>query len=196
MDIALALSFSDREIRFINYCKYFFQSLTVSDLCSACGTRLAHGVYAGEKADMQSVSTLNEPYQETHGNAAWQAWRNLLRIICDKNGRLKQPMGKWLTPTDKLRQRWPFIYAPSCKALFKQRPDGYYAVPRLSSGLYSFLAQPQATTNLPHDCSPIDIGLSTEGYRVYKTGEIASPPILPSLASLSFREIFGKTTGL
>ena len=192
MDIALAHSFSDRDIRFINYCRYFFQSLTVSDLCSACGTRLAHGVYAGEKTDMQSASTLNEPYQEKPGNGAWQAWRKLLRIICDRHGRLNQPMGKWLMPADKLRRRWPFIFAPSCQALFKRGPDGYCAVPRISSGLYSYLVQPQTTIDLPHDCSPIDIGLSTEGYRVYKTGDIAPPPKLPSLASLSFREYLGK----
>ena len=113
MDIALSYSFSDRELRFINYCRYFFQSLTVSDLCTACGTRLAHGIYAGEKTALQSVSTLNEPYQENPGAVAWQAWRKFLRTISNRQGRLDIPLGDWLESAKHLRRRWPFIYSPS-----------------------------------------------------------------------------------
>ena len=103
MDLAIDKRFSDREVRFINYCRYFFQCLTISDICSACGTRLAHGIYSGEKTQLQSVSKLIEPYQEYPGLAAWTAWRKFLKGIIDKDGRLRQPLGEWTMPAYRLR---------------------------------------------------------------------------------------------
>ena len=86
VDLAIEKRFSDREVRFINYYQSFLQCLTISDICSACGTRLAHVIYLGGKNQLQSISKLIELYQEYPGKAAWTAWREFLKGIVEKDG--------------------------------------------------------------------------------------------------------------
>jgi hypothetical protein len=72
--------FSDREIRFINYCRFYVQALSLSDLCMAAGTHLQPGI-RDCALPSTSISKLSEPYQELPGPLAWRAWRRLLRLI-------------------------------------------------------------------------------------------------------------------
>ena len=60
MDVAISSPlFTDTEIRFVNYCRLYLQVLQGSDICSACGTRLAAGVTSGVLLDHLSKSKLN-----------------------------------------------------------------------------------------------------------------------------------------
>ena len=188
MDLVIDKRFSDREVRFINYCRYFFQCLTISDICSACGTRLAHGIYSGEKTQLQSVSKLIEPYQEYPGLAAWTAWRKFLKGLIDKDGRLRQPLGEWTMPAYRLRRRWPFLFSPSRLSLYKRHKEDYRQLDRIRNRIYSFRPG-HVVPDLPSDCVPIDIKNTADGYLVPTTTvAIAEQPPKPFLSDLSFRE--------
>ena len=79
MELAIDFqTFSDMELRQINYCRLFFQALTLSDICNAQGTSLAIGIYKGELSWHQSRSILQEPYQESPGPRTWSIWRKFL----------------------------------------------------------------------------------------------------------------------
>ena len=191
MDIAISHGFSPREIKFINYCRLYFQCLTVSDLSSACGTKLAPGIYSGEKSPAQSISTLSEPYQEHPGKCAWQAWRKFLRVIACRPGKLHQSLGKWLKPAHNLRRRWPFLFSSTRRELFKRSPSGYITLFPMRQNVYSFPSVAVAP-ELPIDCLPIDADLIADGYRIRVCGSLVDPPSLPYLSSLSFREYLGR----
>ena len=73
MDIAVSSNFTDKELRYINYCRFFFKCLTLSDICDAGGKKIANGIYSGVISRFQSVSCLREPYQDNPGTLAWRA---------------------------------------------------------------------------------------------------------------------------
>ena len=79
MDLVIqSKKFKAPEIQCINYCRFFFQALTLSDICNAAGTLLAEGIYAGTPSSTQSISLLKEPYQESPNLSTWYIWRRFL----------------------------------------------------------------------------------------------------------------------
>ena len=79
MDLVLQSNlFKDPEIQRINYCRLFFQALTLSDICNASGQSLADGIYSGIASPSQSSSLLTEPYQESPNSRTWSLWRRFL----------------------------------------------------------------------------------------------------------------------
>jgi hypothetical protein len=156
MDVAISSTLlSDKEIRYINYCRLYLQVLHASDICTACGTRLAIGIYAGFQSNKQGVSKFDEPYQERPGPLAWQAWRKFLRIFSDRKGLLHRPLGNWLFHSTQLHRRWMFLYSPSLNLLFKWRLDTYVILRPVRSRIFSFGFKFK-TMDLPDDSVPVD----------------------------------------
>ena len=189
MEIALSATnpFTDREIRYINYCRFYFKSLSISDLCTACGKKIAPGVSSGAVNRHQSVSFLHEPYQEDPGPDAWRAWRKFLRIISDSTGTLHHALGPWLHRPTALRRRWPFLYSPSKQWAFKWRTSGYSKLGYKRPRVYTFRCF-GSTMDLPDDCVPVDMDVIDDGYRLRQYGAVDSPPALIDLSTLSFSE--------
>jgi hypothetical protein len=70
MEHALTLALSDKDIRLINYCRFYLQATTVSDLCTATGTHLQPNATNGS-LPLQCISKLSEPYKEFPCPLAW-----------------------------------------------------------------------------------------------------------------------------
>ena len=189
MDLAtMEPSLSDKEIRMINYCRLYFQCLTLSDICTAEGTALAAGISDGNRSRHQSISSLQEPFQDNPGPSAWRAWRKLLRFLCDRKGKLYQPLGAWLFRPTALRRHWPFLYSPSTRKAFKWRTRGYTELSPLRTRIYSFSGR-GFTTDLPADSTPIDVEVLESGFRVLgHTPYLESPIETIPLSSLTFSE--------
>ena len=188
MDIALAHStFSDTEIRYINYCRLFLQCLTISDLCAACGTRLTTGISTGDLTIEYSTSLLDEPHQERPGPLAWTAWRKLLKLISFTDGSLRHDLGLWLHPVASLRRRWPFVYSSSQDLLFQWKLFAYDTLSYRRSRVYNSTFLPLCSgSTLPPDCIPIDAIRISDGWRIGPYNSL-STPTLPDLP-LSFHE--------
>ena len=180
-------SFSDRETRLINYCRLYLQCICISDISTACGTKLMIGVEKGDITRFQSVSVLQEPFQELPGYLAWRAWRKMLRLFSTKDGLLRTPLGQWLAPASGLRRRWPFLYSPGLQKLYEWRTSGYACLEAVRPRIFRFTGT-ELVTEVPEDCSPIEIDVIQDGYRTQSPGTIASSHDIPTLMSLSFRE--------
>jgi hypothetical protein len=125
MDFVLSSQqFSDREIRFINYCRFYVQALSLSDLCTAAGTHLQPGI-RNCTLPSTSISKLSEPYQELPGPLAWRAWRRFLQLISEPNGTLFRPLGPWLHNATSLCRFWPFVYSPSQHLPYQWQATSY-----------------------------------------------------------------------
>ena len=179
--------FTDREIRSVNYCRLYFKSICISDICSACGTRLEEGVASGRLTTSQSLSVLQDPYQERPGPLAWGAWRKMLRLFSSKDGELHVPLGKWLYSATQLRRRWQFVYSPGSCQLFQRQPAGYCQLQRVRVRIYS-LREHADTKEIPEDCVPIYTETIADGVRIGQHGGISQRTETPSLASLTFQE--------
>ena len=186
MDTAIhSPDFTDRDIRFINYCRLYLRSLTISDITLASGTKLAPGVISGMRTPFQSVSTLHDAYQERPGSLAWRAWRRFLRLFSTSDGTLFQPLGPWTLPHHKLRRTWPYLYSPSTDILYRNRLNQYSALPRYRPRVYRH-TNSTTTVILPLDCIPVDATPISDGWRLDTYLPILPPPsiVLP----LSFPE--------
>ena len=53
--------FSDRSIRFINYCRNYLKCICLSDICDTCGTRLAQGIDRGRSPDFIAFQAFRTP---------------------------------------------------------------------------------------------------------------------------------------
>jgi hypothetical protein len=187
MDLAISCTIlSDKEIRYINYCRLYLQALQLSDICSASGTQLSIGVLGGIILPCQVVSRLNEPYQERPGPAAWQAWRKFLRTFTDPSGKLNRPLGNWLHESSDLYRGWPFLFSPSLNLLFKWRLDTYIVLRRVHFRIHAFGFKLK-TLDLPDDCIPVDWSPTSDGWRISSFHLISLFPGSPSTIS-SFDE--------
>ena len=156
MELALeSQAFSDVEIRQINYCRLFFQALTLSDICNARGTSLALGIYKGEPSWHQSRSLLQEPYQANPNSRTWSIWRRFLRMLCPNKQDLPIPLGIWYAGLSK-RRRWPAYFSPSMNYLYTYDGEVYHSHTRLSWDTFSFSIF-QENDDLPYDATPIDV---------------------------------------
>jgi exonuclease III len=166
MEVALASRiFTDQELRYINYCRFYLQCLHLSDICTAGGDSLAPGVYAGIRSSQLSISKYSEPYQENPGPLAWAAWRKLLRQVANSKGHLYQPLGTWHFPPATLQRRWKFLYSPSLNLLYKWRLDTYVVLRPVRNRIFSFGFKLK-TMDLPSDSTPIDCDITTDGWRI------------------------------
>ena len=73
--VQAAGTFTDAEIRRINYCRFYLQAETVSDLTSISGQHLNFTKLNGEWSAQSSRSHGNHVYQERPEGTAWSLWR-------------------------------------------------------------------------------------------------------------------------
>lgn len=167
MDIALTIpNLRPAELRYINYCRYFVQTLTIADITTACGTKISQGISNGTDLQLLSTSRLDEPYQEKPGNRAWTAWRKFLKHISSPNGTLYRPLGPWLHRYHLLRRDWPYVYSPSLDTVYKHDPPNHVVYNRVRTRIYKPNATPATITVLPVDCVPVDCCSITDGWRI------------------------------
>jgi hypothetical protein len=165
MDNALSLNFTDKEICFINYCRFFFGATTLSDICSASGSCLTLGIKTGRITPSLSISKFSEPYQELPGPLAWVTWRHFLLSFSDQRGILNRPLGPWLVPASKLRRHWPFLYFPFQKLLFQWQHSSYLQMHQTRHRIFNPTSS-TLTIDFPSDCQPVDADQLLDGWRM------------------------------
>ena len=185
MELALDFqAFSDVELRQINYCRLYFQALTLSDISNARGTSLAIGIYKGEHSWHQSRSLLQEPYQESPNSRTWSIWRRFLRMLCSNKSDFDTPLGHWHAGLSK-RRRWPAYFSPSMDYLYIFDGEVYHSHSRLSWDTFSFSIF-QENDDLPFDATPVDVVDLDDCWLGFDTGIDSIPS--PDIPVLSFNE--------
>ena len=132
MDVAIQSGkFKPIQLRRLNYCRLYLNVLLVSDVCNANGTELDPEAYHGSQP---AVTTKHKVNQSCPNSKSWKQWRRLMYILADgsKHHRLRQPLGKWLVPADKLRKKWTHLHDGTSERLFCLTPMGYTQHNKLS----------------------------------------------------------------
>jgi hypothetical protein len=186
MDYVLSsLQFSDQDIQFINYCRFYVQATSISDICTAAGTHLQPGIHNCTLPSI-SISKLSKPYQELPGPLAWRTWRRFLRLISEPNGTLFCPLGPWLHNAQSLCRFWPFVYSPSQQLLYQWQATSYLPLHPTRFHLFNSIS-PDLTMLLPEDSLPIDAFHTLDGWRITLPTSLC-PPIAPPFAFPTFPE--------
>jgi exonuclease III len=168
--------FSASEISRINYCRLFLKILSVSDMATATGTRLAPGIRAGCHLWSQSKSTLQEVYQERPNEASWTIWRRFLNTIANYHGYLFTQLGPWLHPSAQLRRTWPILYSPSGDSLYIRSSDHYEVHPASHHRNFPYATAASVRVQ-PSDGIPVDVTETSYGWLI--PGNLAFAPSIP-----------------
>ncbi len=172
MDAVLQCNyFTPDEIKKINYCRLYLQALTLSDLTKADGKRLDPYMLVGRPSATSSVTRLHHINQGRPNENAWKLWHRANRLWGDKNQRLKQPLGRWLVRSDKLRRDWHSYVDPLTQELLIKTKTGsgkeiFHIYPR---HIHGFSLHPDGHTNaLPDSSVPVALLRTTHAIHISK----------------------------
>ena len=112
--------FSKLELDQINQCRLYHQVITVSDIAQADGIQI-DAVYLGRSKHQDRLSPLQWPAQGIPSSKAWTQWNRALKYLQNK-GKLKQPLGRWLT---RPHQQWGWVVSIEDMVLYHKLPKGW-----------------------------------------------------------------------
>jgi hypothetical protein len=105
--------FSLTEIRQLNYCRLYLQSTTISDITNANGDVMDKYMYQGEiNHSSSSINKWHRVNQERPADKHWLLWQKATKLWSTDDGRLHQPLGKWLIVPSQQRRCWPAYGTP------------------------------------------------------------------------------------
>ena len=105
--------FSTTEIKYINLCRLYLQVVTVSDLATAHGNRIDWNIKKGSPNAVSSKTRCLKCHQAKPQNPqVWAAWSRACALFHNRNGRLYQPLGRWLIASTRQRRQWPAYIDP------------------------------------------------------------------------------------
>ncbi len=175
--------FKDDELRKINYCRLYLQAITISDISLAGGTRLDPYFLQGQRGPMSSTNKLHHVNQARPDADSWNLWRKANYLWTSWGTKLKQPLGRWLVPTPKLRRSWQAYLDTHSNELLIRKNDKHYNIhPRHAQG-YNFQSDGH-TNEIPIQCRPASILKGPLAWAARNTQPCISTPtvIIPKIA--------------
>ena len=110
-------TFSKTEICRINYCRLRLQAVTVSDIASATGNRLAPGIRSGNPTLWSGLSRFHKTNQAQPNPGTWKLWSRALDLIANSKDELFVPLRQWIVPHNQHRQVWTVYYDPESDSI-------------------------------------------------------------------------------
>jgi hypothetical protein len=145
MDIIInAKTFSNAEIRKLNYCRLYLKVVTLSDITKPNGEELDQSTLLGKPSLMSSRTKLLTIHQERPSEREWALWRRANRLWSDSNGRLLQPVKSWILSVQEQRQ-YHFTYIHR-STLYIRKLDTNYAK-------YQAIGRAQYRESSRHPCT-------------------------------------------
>jgi len=127
MDIALGQTqWNHKHLRQINACRRYLQACTVADITGATGNRILPHVLAGNDIQPNDKLKVSKFNQRRPAATAWATWRRFLNMIADRQGILRQPLGRWIKEHQYLRHRSTFVYDPVKDRLYSHYEGNLY----------------------------------------------------------------------
>jgi hypothetical protein len=115
--------FTDNEIMRLNYCRFYLNAVTLSDLTNTTGDSLDSGTLEGKISIMSSSLQYMEMNQSALPQSAWKLWKQANRLWSNSTSQLYQPLGYWIRDLRHRRIRhFAFKY---CRKLYVKAQEGY-----------------------------------------------------------------------
>ena len=181
-------TFTPGEIVKLNYCRLYLNVHTVADITLADGLTLDATMQKGTVSLLSSRSKHSPIKQSRPPERVWMLWRKACRLFSTK-GILKERLGKWHFPPDKLSREW-FAYFDHYESILYVRAQGptqtnsniynaYY-----SDSINHYTTPFDVTTDLGHS-SPIDVHPTEDGWKIlqYPSKILLTQSFLPSTSS-------------
>jgi hypothetical protein len=199
--------FSLTEIRQLNYCRLYLQSTTISDITNANGDVMDKYMYQGEiNHSSSSINKWHRVNQERPADKHWLLWQKATKLWSTDDGRLHQPLGKWLIVPSQQRRCWPAYGTPQGQ-IFLRITNGIvrfkrYRITREDrdhEGWYQVHQYVATTKTVPEGAFPISLEHLKNGVRMVQMGNRHRQtwqskylvPKTPTLANQDFATFIG-----
>lgn len=116
--------FTPSQIRRLNYCRLYLQAVTMSDITDISGNKLDVSIRQGMPSEKSSTTQWLRVNQDRPSDAIWKLWKKANLIWSTVEGKLLQPLGKWLIPSAAQRNRH-FAYTYGDQLAIRSG-DGYH----------------------------------------------------------------------
>ena len=130
-------NFTSAEIRRINYCRLWLQALTVSDIATATGNKLAQGVRDGQTTLWSGVTKMHKTNQANPNQTTWRLWSRAMNLLANSKDDLYVPLRQWIVPIKNQRQVWAVYYDPETDTVMFPKM-GTYECHKQVSGVFSY----------------------------------------------------------
>ena len=124
MDAAIQKPLCSQELQILQKCRLYLGATTLSDICTAHGSRIDEDIWNGRRSRSTSSSRIPalSPSQDE-----WVVWQSILMKLFlqphTQTRRLRQPMGPWHTPTDT---QWSWYRDPAADTVFEHFQTVWY----------------------------------------------------------------------
>ena len=133
--IVQSQQFSEKEIVRLNYCRLFLNAVTISDLTSTRGDRLDPGKLVGQPSLDSTTSKWLDVLQDKPSATEWELWTRANRLWSDEEGKLYQPLGRWIQHLPDRRIQH-FAYQCHHNLFVLRNQHGYIKYRMSRSGTY------------------------------------------------------------
>ena len=97
--------FAPAAIQQLNYCRLYLQATTLSDIANAEGNYMdPHLVNGRLNHYASSIQKWHKVNQSRPAEEHWKLWQEATKLWSTTDGKLHQPLGKWLVPPSQQRQ--------------------------------------------------------------------------------------------
>jgi hypothetical protein len=175
--------FSSKEIQRINYCRLYYQAVTVSDISNASGTALAPGIRIGKYTFWSGVTINHSTNQDRPDKPTWKLWSRAMKLISNTDDKLHVPLRQWIVPPPRQRFIRPFYYDPLSNAVYFTR-TGFYEYHRRLQGPIFALESTDRILVLPITAYPVTLNEHQRGWTVDLYSSYC--PTLPSSTPTDF----------
>ena len=175
--------FSPPEIRRINYCRLYLQAVTVSDITTATGTKLAPGIRQGRPTLWSGVTKFHKTNQTKPNSTTWRLWSRALNLISNKHDELFVPLRQWIEPPHRQRQVWAVYFDPFTDSLYFPKL-GTLEKHTKTAGFFPYAYTGWSST-LPDHAYPVSLVEHPEGWRIQRYNSYC--PRIPNSVPTSFQ---------
>ena len=174
--------FSAPEICRINYCRLYLQAITVSDVSTATGDKLAPGIRIGQPTLWSGATRLHKTHQDKPNPSTWRLWSIAMNLLADVNDKLYVPLRQWILPHHQQRQLWTVYFDPMTDSIFFPKA-GIYEKHAKSKNLFPYDYSGWSKI-LPQEAYPVSLLEHQHGWSVERYNSYC--PTLPTAPLTSF----------
>ena len=117
MDAAIQFPLPSGDITVIQRCRLFLGVTTLSDICTAHGSRIDNDVWRGRPSRSRTTASI---LAITPSNNDWEVWRSALQMLFlyphSQTRLLRRQLGPWYTPADP---QWCWYRDTTSDAVFE-----------------------------------------------------------------------------
>jgi hypothetical protein len=156
MTLAYNLPFTAYDLKYLNFCRLFFNVISIADLTDASGKYVASEMYqikrnTSNKSDSICVQWASQVFKT-------RFWYKILSYVTIlKRQKLKAPLGRWTVPSDQMRQKYK-VYWNSTE-VYKREEHG---ITRYKHNMTTITHKLDKVDNIPVNAFPCVITFRNE----------------------------------